>query len=79
MRITARSAKVNRAGQDALVPEAVDFRAWFLAEEYRCHAFYRNNLKAPGGAEYPKQRQTTRNHQHKALASDLVCLRLPLS
>lgn len=54
--VRERMAKVHGAGQYALVPEAVDLRAGFLAEEHRCDALFCDDFKAPGAAYDPEQR-----------------------
>ena len=52
----ARMAKINRARQDALMPEAEDFIWRYLAERNRRGTFFGNDLKAPGAPPDTHQR-----------------------
>jgi len=49
----AGMAVVNRTGQHALVPQAVDPRPRPLAKDNGRGSLFGNHLKAPGAADYP--------------------------
>ena len=70
IRITAFDLrKVNGAGKHALMPEAVDLRPRFFAEENRRDAFFCDHFKAPCPPKDPQQRpdDARHNRQHDAL------------
>src|SRR6185437_8498721 len=56
------SAEIEGAGQDALVPEAVNLAPGFLAESDRRYAFLGDHLIAPRKADDPEQHPNDARH-----------------
>ena len=65
-----RVAEVKRAGQHALMPEAVDFSAGFLSVDNGRDAVFRDHFEAPRKAHEPQKRpdHAGNNGQNNALA-----------